>query len=194
MHGYQIIRELGQRSAGAWQPSPGSVYPTLQQLQDEGLVRSTEADGGKRVFELTDEGRTESATLPSTAPWEDAADEATDDLIELNDAAFQLIAAARQVAQGGDPRQIRAANEILRDARRRVYRLLAEDGPGRKTANPRPDGSGSGGVAAGRTRPPLRRLDLTVLRPGGGHEPVEQRRRRPRDLVDRACEDLGVRL
>lgn len=130
MHGYQIIRELGQRSAGAWQPSPGSVYPTLQQLQDEGLVRSTEADGGKRVFELTDEGRTESATLPSTAPWEDAADEATDDLIELNDAAFQLIAAARQVAQGGDPRQIRAANEILRDARRRVYRLLAEDGPG----------------------------------------------------------------
>jgi DNA-binding PadR family transcriptional regulator len=129
MHGYQIIRELGQRSGGAWQPSPGSVYPTLQQLQDEGLVRSTETDGGKRVFELTDEGRVESEKLSATAPWEEAADEATDDLVELNDAAFQLIAAARQVAHAGDPGQIQVANDILRDARRRVYRLLAEDEP-----------------------------------------------------------------
>jgi DNA-binding PadR family transcriptional regulator len=134
MHGYQIIRELGERSGGAWQPSPGSVYPTLQQLQDEGLVRSTEADGGKRVFELTDEGRAQSGTLPSTAPWEEAAEDAGDDVAELNDAAFQLVSAARQVAHGGDPQQIRGANDILRDARRRVYRLLAEDEPGPDTA------------------------------------------------------------
>lgn len=130
MHGYQIIRELGQRSGGAWQPSPGSVYPTLQQLQDEGLVRSTEADGGKRVFELTDEGRAEAEKLSATAPWEEAAEDLGDDLVELNDAAFQLFGATRQVAHGGDPGQIQAVNDILRDARRRVYRLLAEDGPG----------------------------------------------------------------
>ena len=134
MHGYQIIGELGRRSGGAWQPSPGSVYPTLQQLQDEGLVRSTETDGGKRVFELTDEGRAESEKLSATAPWEEAADEAADDFVELSDAAFQLMAATRQVAHAGDPRQIQAANDILRDARRRVYRLLAED-------EPEPDGT-----------------------------------------------------
>lgn len=138
MHGYQIIRELGRRSGGAWQPSPGSVYPTLQQLQDEGLVRSTEADGGKRVFELTDEGRAEAGKLPSTAPWEEAAEDLGDDLVELSDAAFQLIGATRQIAHEGDPRQIQAANDILRDARRRVYRLLAEDGPGQEDAADRP--------------------------------------------------------
>ena len=59
-HGYQIIREIAERSEGAWTPSPGSVYPTLQQLTDEGLVRSDETEG-KRVYELTEEGRTSAA-------------------------------------------------------------------------------------------------------------------------------------
>jgi DNA-binding PadR family transcriptional regulator len=126
MHGYQIIQELGRRSGGVWQPSPGSVYPTLQQLQDEGLVRSTEADGGKRIFELTDEGRSECERLPSRAPWDEVARDVGDELVELHDAAFQLMGAIRQVAQAGDPSQVQAANEVLREARRRVYGLLAE--------------------------------------------------------------------
>lgn len=129
MHGYQIIQELGRRSGGMWRPSPGSVYPTLQQLQDEGLVRSTEAEGGKRVFELTDEGRGECERLPSRAPWDDVARDVGDELVELHDAAFQLMGAIRQVAQAGDPGQAQAANDILREARRRVYGLLAEDEP-----------------------------------------------------------------
>lgn len=129
MHGYQIIRELTDRSGGVWRPSPGSVYPTLQQLQDEGLVRSAEADGGKRVFELTDEGRAEAGRLPTTAPWEEAAEDAGDDLVELRDLAFELMGATRQVAQAGTASQITAASDILREARRSIYRLLAEDEP-----------------------------------------------------------------
>src|SRR5579884_3118357 len=62
MHGYQIIQELERRSEGAWRPSPGSVYPTLQQLEDEGLVKTVEQEGGRKVFELTDAGRTEAKT------------------------------------------------------------------------------------------------------------------------------------
>src|ERR1700686_4882845 len=73
-HGYQIIQELDRRSDGAWRASPGSVYPTLQQLEDEGLVRAVEADGGRRVFELTDTGREEAAKLAAgPAPWAEAA-------------------------------------------------------------------------------------------------------------------------
>jgi DNA-binding PadR family transcriptional regulator len=129
MHGYQMIRELAERSGGVWRPSPGSVYPTLQQLQDEGLVRSREADGGKRVFELTDEGLAEAEKLPATAPWEEAAEDAGDDLVELRDLAFQLMGATRQVGHAGTPGQIKAASDILREARRNIYRLLAEDEP-----------------------------------------------------------------
>jgi DNA-binding PadR family transcriptional regulator len=129
MHGYQIIRELGERSGGMWRPSPGSVYPTLQQLQDEDLVRSLESDGGKRVFELTEEGRSEAAKLPSTAPWEEAAEDVGDDLVALRDLAYQLMGATRQVGHAGTTSQIKAASEILREARRSIYRLLAEDDP-----------------------------------------------------------------
>ncbi|TLM90913.1 MAG: PadR family transcriptional regulator, partial [Actinobacteria bacterium] len=72
MHGYQIIQELSQRSEGAWSPSAGSVYPTLQQLADEGLV-SAEETGGKKVFSLTEQGTAEVAkTADQPAPWADA--------------------------------------------------------------------------------------------------------------------------
>ena len=64
MHGYQIITELADRSGGDWRPSAGSVYPTLQQLTDEGLVRDQEQDG-RRVYELTDSGRAEAERTPS---------------------------------------------------------------------------------------------------------------------------------
>src|SRR5690606_34172552 len=95
MHGYQIIRELAERTDGLWRASPGSVYPTLQQLQDEGLASSHEADG-KRVFELTEGGRAEVERLPSKAPWEEAAAGLDDGLLDLQDVAFQLMGATRQ--------------------------------------------------------------------------------------------------
>ena len=71
MHGYQIIQELTERSGGAWNPSPGSIYPTLQMLEDQGMVTS-EKVGGKRVFSLTDAGREYAETLPDQAPWDEA--------------------------------------------------------------------------------------------------------------------------
>lgn len=126
MHGYQIIREIEERSEGAWTPSPGSVYPTLQQLTDEGLVRSSEMDG-KRVYELTDEGRAQAESRQGTLPWDEAAEGADDDLVALRDLVFQVMAATRQVAHAGTKAQLAAAQEILRAARKSLYHLLADD-------------------------------------------------------------------
>jgi DNA-binding PadR family transcriptional regulator len=128
MHGYQIIQEVTDRTGGAWRPSPGSVYPTLQQLEDEELVRTVRTDG-RRVFELTDAGREQAAALPSQTPWESAGD-GDDDLAALRDLAFQLLGATRQVALAGSAKQIESAQAILREARRGIYQLLAEDGEG----------------------------------------------------------------
>jgi DNA-binding PadR family transcriptional regulator len=128
MHGYQIIQELSERTGGAWRPSPGSVYPTLQQLEDEELVRTVHSNG-RRVFELTETGREQAEALPSATPW-DVAGEGEDDLSELRDLAFQLLGATRQVGHAGSAKQIAAAQAILRNARRGMYQLLAEDGDG----------------------------------------------------------------
>jgi DNA-binding PadR family transcriptional regulator len=129
MHGYQIIREIGERSEGAWSPSPGSVYPTLQQLTDEELVRSSETEG-KRVFELTDEGRAQAESRQGPLPWAEAAEGADDDIVALHDLAFQVLAATRQMAHAGGKTQLAAAQEILRGARKSLYQLLADDEPG----------------------------------------------------------------
>ena len=127
MHGYQIIQELTERTGGVWRPSPGSVYPTLQQLQDEELVREAPSDSGKRVYELTDAGREQAAR--ATAPWSEVAGESADALVALHDLVHQVMAATRQVAHGGTAAQLEAAQDVLRDARRALYRLLAEDAP-----------------------------------------------------------------
>jgi DNA-binding PadR family transcriptional regulator len=128
MHGYQVIREITERSGGVWKPSPGSVYPTLQQLEDEGLVRAREADG-RRVFELTDDGRAEAAKHEGTTPWQQSSG-VDDETLELRDLAMQVLAATRQVVHAGGPGQVAAAAEVLRTARRSLYRLLAEDDAG----------------------------------------------------------------
>jgi DNA-binding PadR family transcriptional regulator len=127
MHGYQIIQELTERTGGVWRPSPGSVYPTLQQLQDEELVREAPSDSGKRVYELTEAGR-EQAT-GARAPWSEVAGESADALVALHDLVHPVMAATRQVAHAGSPAQLESAQEILREARRALYRLLAEDAP-----------------------------------------------------------------
>jgi DNA-binding PadR family transcriptional regulator len=126
MHGYQVIQELTERSGGVWRPSPGSIYPTLQQLQDEGLVRSEEIEG-RRVFELTDEGKAEVEKRGESAapPWEMDADAGP--LMDLRDEGFGVAAAVMQVAQTGSERQVARAREILTEARKALYRLLAED-------------------------------------------------------------------
>jgi DNA-binding PadR family transcriptional regulator len=127
-HGYEIIQVIEARSEGAWRPSPGSVYPTLQLLEDEGMVRSTEREG-KRVFEITDAGRTEAAERieqAGGAPW-DAASLAGGRHGELKRAVGQLMLAARQVGATGSPDQVERAAALLSEARKGLYGILAED-------------------------------------------------------------------
>ena len=123
MHGYQIIQAIEARTNGAWKPSPGSVYPTLQMLEDEGLVRA-EATGGKNVFHLTDAGR-EAADEGESAPWEAVAGDAA--TVDLRRTIGQLVMAFKQVAQTGTPDQVQRAGVILNDARKALYGILAED-------------------------------------------------------------------
>lgn len=125
-HGYELMTRLEERTEGSWRPSPGSVYPTLQLLEDEGLVRSEERDG-KRVYELTEGGRAEAAARTEAAggaPWESATDEVG--LASLRTTLFDLRIAARQVAHAGSAEVVKRSIEILRDARKQLYRLLAD--------------------------------------------------------------------
>jgi DNA-binding PadR family transcriptional regulator len=124
MHGYQIIGQLGERSGGMWRPSAGSVYPTLQQLEDEGLVKGEERDG-RKVHSLTEDGKAaaEQATK-GRAPWDmPGAAEAT----SLYDQFRPLAAAVAQVSQVASVDTIEKARTILAETRRSLYRLLAED-------------------------------------------------------------------
>jgi len=128
-HGYEVIQELADRSGGVWRPSPGSVYPTLQLLQDEGLVTADDVDG-RRVFTLTDAGRTAAAERDAEPkPWDAVADEEPRSGRRLQQLGFQVMAATKQVAYAGTEQQQAAAAELLSDTRRGLYRLLAEDEP-----------------------------------------------------------------
>jgi DNA-binding PadR family transcriptional regulator len=121
-HGYEIIQALEEKSGGAWRPSPGSVYPTLQQLEDEGLVTSNQ-QGGKRVYELTDEGRAESTRRLEEAgrpPWDDAGSG------NLRSALRLFVLAYKQIEVAGNAAQAEQATKIMDDARKQLYRLLAD--------------------------------------------------------------------
>ena len=127
MHGYDLIRELEERSGGAWRPSPGSIYPTLQLLEDEGLVTGEEQDG-KRVYTITDAGRAELEERRERGggqPWEFGP--LGEGLGQLREAGVQLAAAAMQVARTGSEAQRKHAAEILAEARKKIYALLAAD-------------------------------------------------------------------
>ncbi len=127
MHGYDLIGELEQRSGGMWRPSPGSVYPTLQMLEDADLVTAQEQDG-KRVYSLTDAGRAEVEARKErggSEPWEFGG--GSEALTQLRDSAFQLAAAAMQVARAGAEPQMKRAAEILAEARKKIYAILAGD-------------------------------------------------------------------
>jgi DNA-binding PadR family transcriptional regulator len=126
-HGYEIMQRLENRSGGIWRPSPGSVYPTLQMLEDEGLVRSETRDG-TRVFELTDAGRAEAESSENegrSSPWDRAGKDA-DGARALSSATAQLNMAARQVATAGSLQQVQHGIEIVNRARTELYKILAE--------------------------------------------------------------------
>jgi DNA-binding PadR family transcriptional regulator len=127
MHGYEVIQELERESGGRWRPSAGSVYPTLQQLADEGLVTSREEDG-RRTYELTDAGRAAAQEAPiGPDAWTGRPGWGPRKADDLGPLAAQLAGAVIQVERMGSPRARDEARAILVDARKRIYRLLAED-------------------------------------------------------------------
>jgi DNA-binding PadR family transcriptional regulator len=127
-NGYGPIKAIGERTGGVWQPSPGSVYPALSQLEDEGLVRAEETEG-RRAFALTDAGRAYVTEHEDEigAPWEAIADAAPSGEFELRDLARQFFIAVAQVSHAGTETQVQEAKAILADARKRLYRILAEE-------------------------------------------------------------------
>lgn len=147
-HGYELIRRLEERSGGLWRPSAGSVYPTLQLLQEEGLLTSRDEDG-KRTYALTDEGRVAAEQARQRGP---AGPGESNSHRQLRHSLRTLLLAFRQVAEAGDAAQAAAAVDILDEARRRLYRLLAGDTPassaGAGAGGEPPTGEAQGGSGA----------------------------------------------
>src|SRR3954471_875572 len=119
MHGYEMITELDERTGGRWRPSAGSIYPTLQLLEDEGLVTADDVEG-RKVYSLTDSGK---EAVPDRTegqrPWEEGDEDSP--RFEVRSELFRTIGAAKQVARGDDDEQMAKATEILKDARKKLY-------------------------------------------------------------------------
>jgi DNA-binding PadR family transcriptional regulator len=121
-HGYELMRRLEEQAGGRWRPSPGSVYPLLQLLEDEGLVRGIDQEG-RRVYELTGPGRAQAdqSRLRDLAAGPGAAAH-----LDLRAEVQRLHSAARQVGTAGDAAQVEQAVAIVKNARQALYRLLAD--------------------------------------------------------------------
>jgi predicted O-methyltransferase YrrM/DNA-binding PadR family transcriptional regulator len=126
MHAYEMLHEIGQRTQGLWEPSPGSLYPALQLLEDQELVRSAEVDGRRR-YELTEAGRAEQETSPGgAAPWEAVLLEVDQADLALSRMLHQVDTAIGQVAEAGTDEQKARAEALLAQVRRQTYLLLAD--------------------------------------------------------------------
>jgi DNA-binding PadR family transcriptional regulator len=127
-NGYQLMEEIEHRSGGAWRPSPGSIYPALSQLEDEGLV-SAEETAGRRAYSLTPEGETyvEENREALGSPWDEAGEGVPDDLVDLRTLIAHVGMATLQVGQSGDEKQVAEAKKVLSEARKSLYRILAEE-------------------------------------------------------------------
>jgi DNA-binding PadR family transcriptional regulator len=124
MHGYQIMQAMSDRTGGAWRPSPGAVYPTIAQLEDEGLV-TTQEEGGRRLVTLTPEGRTyvEERSARMGNPFAGFADRPAGP--DLRGPLHELQTATRQIVTSGSAAQVEAAAQVLAAARRSLYLILA---------------------------------------------------------------------
>ncbi|TQF66412.1 PadR family transcriptional regulator [Rhodococcus spelaei] len=128
MHGYELIQRIAERSDGLWKPSPGSVYPALAQLEDEGLVL-IEKVAGRKTARLTESGVTfvEENKGELGDPWGEVRAGVGREARDLRELVGALTGAVRQVASVGTPDQARAAGEVLVEARRALYRILADE-------------------------------------------------------------------
>jgi DNA-binding PadR family transcriptional regulator len=128
MHGYEMIQEIAERSQNLWRPSPGSVYPTLQLLVDEGMIAGTESEGSKKLFELTGDGRAAAEKI-ETPPWEEIADGARNEEpghVNLRSAVGQLMGAVAQSAYAANEEQQQRIVDIVNNTRREIYGILGE--------------------------------------------------------------------
>jgi DNA-binding PadR family transcriptional regulator len=139
-NGYQIIQEINERSDGGWKPSPGAVYPALQQLADEGLIHAEEA-AGRRTFQLTDEGRAyvEEHADELTEPWAAMAPDFGEGVPDLFKNVAQTGAAVMQIVHSGSPEQVAKAKDVIAETRRRLYLILADDDAPEDAAAPEDD-------------------------------------------------------
>jgi len=127
MHGYEMIKELEERTEGTWSPSAGSIYPTLQMLEDEGLIRGEESDG-KRRFTLTEAGVAEQQEKAGeTTPWDAVRAEAAPEQVSLAVSMKKLHHAIGQVFHAADEGQQKQVSELLDETRRKIYAILAEE-------------------------------------------------------------------
>ncbi|GLZ58008.1 hypothetical protein Misp05_15840 [Micromonospora sp. NBRC 107095] len=128
MHGYEMIQEIDSRTGGAWRPSPGSIYPTLQLLEDEGvIVASTEeSGGGRKRFTVSEAGQAEATEAAQTPPWADVAQGTVSSWHDIRDSGAQAMNALRQVMMHGTDDQRERAAQVLDETRRKLYAILAE--------------------------------------------------------------------
>ena len=128
-NGYQIIQEIGERTQGVWRPSAGSVYPALQQLEDEGLIAAAAGEDRRRNYTLSDEGRAyvQAHADQLKASWDAVTGSVDDAAVQMHNLARQVAMATVQVAQAGSPAQVQQASKILADSRKALYRILAAD-------------------------------------------------------------------
>jgi DNA-binding PadR family transcriptional regulator len=125
MHGYEMIKEIEERTEGAWTPSAGSIYPTLQMLEDEGLIRGEESEG-KRRFALTEAGASEQQEKAGEeAPWDAAREGVAPEAFALRNSLRKLVHSVSQIFDA-DVEQQRQVRELLDETRRKVYAILAE--------------------------------------------------------------------
>jgi DNA-binding PadR family transcriptional regulator len=148
-NGYQLMQEIEERSGGNWRPSPGSMYPTLSQLEDEGLIATVEVDG-RRAFQITDEGREQVETRAGEPdPWTPADDRSENAMAELGPLVIGIGKAVWQVASVGSDQQRERALKLLHETRRGLYGILAEE-PDEDLADDPDDGPAD----TGETEPP----------------------------------------
>jgi DNA-binding PadR family transcriptional regulator len=145
-NGYEIMQLVEERSNGVWRPSPGSVYPALAQLEDEGLIRSQELDG-RKVFAITDEGRALLAQRGADrpAPWEEMSRGAGGDYAQIGKLVREIAFAFKQIARTGSLTQLASARDVLVQTRRDLYGILADG----DDAPESPAGGRSGGTVDG---------------------------------------------
>ncbi len=127
MHGYEMIKEIEERTQGVWTPSAGSIYPMLQLLEEEGLIQGEESDG-KRRFTLTETGSAEQeAKAGEETPWDAVRAGAAPEAIHLGDSLRKLNHAIGQVFHAADEGQQKRVRELLDESRRKIYAILAEE-------------------------------------------------------------------